>query len=286
MTAGGRSREEEVLLARRESLERLGDRAFAISLREALGVDEPTPRLDAPRTVRVAPPDRREEETVTVAGRVVLKRDMGKLKFVTLRDGSGDIQLVVQPDGAGRGELRAPGRGGPRGHHRRHRTGGHHPSRRAVDLRRTLGDADEIAPAAAGEVARSQGPRSPAAPALPAPDRGRDAAPLPRSARAALLRALREVLASAGVRRVRGPDAADGGGRRQRPPVHDVPRGPRHRDRSSGSRSSSTSSGCSWGGSSGCTSSGATSGTRASTAITTRSSRCSRPIRRTATTRP
>jgi lysyl-tRNA synthetase class 2 len=31
---------------------------------------------------------------VTVAGRVVLKRDMGKLKFLTLRDGGGDIQLV------------------------------------------------------------------------------------------------------------------------------------------------------------------------------------------------
>ena len=29
-----------------------------------------------------------------MAGRVVLKRDMGKLKFLTLRDGSGDIQLV------------------------------------------------------------------------------------------------------------------------------------------------------------------------------------------------
>ena len=29
-----------------------------------------------------------------MAGRVVLKRDMGKLKFLTLRDGGGDIQLV------------------------------------------------------------------------------------------------------------------------------------------------------------------------------------------------
>jgi hypothetical protein len=40
--ASGRSREEEVLLARRESLERLGDKAFAISLRDALGVDDAT----------------------------------------------------------------------------------------------------------------------------------------------------------------------------------------------------------------------------------------------------
>ena len=39
--AGGRSREEEVLRARRASLDRLGDRAFAITLRDALGVEEP-----------------------------------------------------------------------------------------------------------------------------------------------------------------------------------------------------------------------------------------------------
>ena len=91
---GGRSREEEVLLARRESLERLGDRAFAISLREAIGVDEPTPSSTLRERFGSLPPDRREGESVTVAGRVVLKRDMGKLKFVTLRDGSGEIQLV------------------------------------------------------------------------------------------------------------------------------------------------------------------------------------------------
>ena len=91
---GGRSREEEVLLARRESLERLGDRAFAISLREAIGVDEPTPSSTLRERFGSLPPDRREGESVTVAGRVVLKRDMGKLKFLTLRDGSGEIQLV------------------------------------------------------------------------------------------------------------------------------------------------------------------------------------------------
>src|SRR4051812_5469409 len=91
---GGRSREEEVLLARRESLERLGDKAFAMSLRDALGVDEPTPTSALRERFGSLPADRREEGTATVAGRVVLKRDMGKLKFLTLRDGSGDIQLV------------------------------------------------------------------------------------------------------------------------------------------------------------------------------------------------
>src|SRR5687768_1809557 len=91
---GSHSREEEVLRARRESLDRLGDRAFAITLREALGVDEPTRTAALRERFGSLPADRREEDTATVAGRVVLKRDMGKLKFLTLRDGSGDIQLV------------------------------------------------------------------------------------------------------------------------------------------------------------------------------------------------
>src|SRR5687767_6515103 len=91
---GSRSREEEVLRARRESLDRLGDRAFAITLREALGVDEPIRTAALRERYGSLPADRREEDTATVAGRVVLKRDMGKLKFLTLRDGSGDIQLV------------------------------------------------------------------------------------------------------------------------------------------------------------------------------------------------
>jgi lysyl-tRNA synthetase, class II len=92
--ASGRSREEEVLRARRASLDRLGDRAFAITLRDALDVDEPVATSALRERFPALPTDHREQETVTVAGRVVLKRDMGKLKFLTLRDGSGDIQLV------------------------------------------------------------------------------------------------------------------------------------------------------------------------------------------------
>ena len=92
--AGARSREEEVLHARRESLERLGDSAFALSLRDALGVDEPTSTAALRERFGSLGPDHREDTSVTVAGRVVLKRDMGKLKFLTLRDGAGDIQLV------------------------------------------------------------------------------------------------------------------------------------------------------------------------------------------------
>jgi lysyl-tRNA synthetase, class II len=90
----GPSREEEVLRARRASLERLGDRAFALTLKDALGVDEPAATADLRDRYGDLPPDHRAEETVTVAGRVVLRRDMGKLKFLTLRDGSGDLQLV------------------------------------------------------------------------------------------------------------------------------------------------------------------------------------------------
>ena len=88
--------EAEVLAARRESLERLGNaRAFAITLADVLGVAEPT-RSGA---VRAAHPDlvadSQTDDVVTVAGRVVLKRDMGKLVFATIRDREGDLQIVV-----------------------------------------------------------------------------------------------------------------------------------------------------------------------------------------------
>jgi lysyl-tRNA synthetase class 2 len=89
-----RSREEEVLRARRASLERLGPHAFALSLRDALGVDDPEAISSVRRRFGDLPPDRRTDARLTVAGRVVLKRDLGKLRFLTLRDGSGDLQLV------------------------------------------------------------------------------------------------------------------------------------------------------------------------------------------------
>src|SRR5688500_3214416 len=90
----GRSREEEGRRARRDAPARLGDRAFAISLRDALDVHEPVTSAFLRDRFGELPPDRREDGSFTVAGRVVLKRDMGKLKFLTLRDQDGDIQLV------------------------------------------------------------------------------------------------------------------------------------------------------------------------------------------------
>jgi lysyl-tRNA synthetase, class II len=88
-------REREVLRARRESRERLGDRAFALNLREALGVDEPDAVAAIREAHRVLPADTITDDRRAVAGRLVLKRDMGKLAFLVLRDRTGDLQLVV-----------------------------------------------------------------------------------------------------------------------------------------------------------------------------------------------
>jgi lysyl-tRNA synthetase, class II len=88
-------REAEVLAARRASLERLGrDRAFAITLEDVLDVAEP----DRTGAIRAAhpdlAPDTRTDDVRTVAGRVLLKRDMGKLVFATIRDRDGELQVV------------------------------------------------------------------------------------------------------------------------------------------------------------------------------------------------
>ena len=42
-----------------------------------------------------------ENKTVSVAGRIIARRIMGKASFVTLRDGEGDIQLYVRRDDVG-----------------------------------------------------------------------------------------------------------------------------------------------------------------------------------------
>ena len=98
VTEESTGREREVLRTRRERRERLGDRAFALNLEQALGVTEP----DTASSVREAfgrlAHDTIDEARRTVAGRIVLKRDMGKLAFLVLRDRSGDIQLVVNQD--------------------------------------------------------------------------------------------------------------------------------------------------------------------------------------------
>jgi lysyl-tRNA synthetase class 2 len=91
-------REREVLKARRETLERLragGIEPFALSLESALGMQEPD-RVDAIREEFAGlGPEEMRDDVRTVAGRVVLRRDMGKLKFLVVRDRSGDLQLVA-----------------------------------------------------------------------------------------------------------------------------------------------------------------------------------------------
>ncbi len=98
MTEETSGREQEVLKARRESRSRLGDRAFALSLEQALGVRE----ADTTSSIRDAhaglAADTVTEDRRTVAGRIVLKRDMGKLAFLVLRDRAGDLQLVCNPE--------------------------------------------------------------------------------------------------------------------------------------------------------------------------------------------
>jgi lysyl-tRNA synthetase, class II len=91
-----RSREADVLAARHGSLERLeaaGVPPFALTLETALGVAEPTPVVEVRSAFGDVPPGEVREDVRTVAGRVVQKRDMGRLKFLVLRDRTGDVQL-------------------------------------------------------------------------------------------------------------------------------------------------------------------------------------------------
>jgi lysyl-tRNA synthetase class 2 len=89
---------------RREKLERL----------RASGVDPypvQVPRTDTLADVRTRFPGLAADETtgerVAVAGRVVLKRDSGKLCFATLRDGTADLQVMLSLDKVGADSLDA-----------------------------------------------------------------------------------------------------------------------------------------------------------------------------------
>ena len=88
----------EQVRVRREKLERLRQE----------GVD-PYP-VTFPRTHTLAqvraeagdlPPDTRTGRRASVAGRVILNRDGGKLCFATLRDGTGDLQIMIALDAVG-----------------------------------------------------------------------------------------------------------------------------------------------------------------------------------------
>ena len=88
----------EQIRVRREKLERLREQ----------GVN-PYP-VTFPRTHTLAqvreeagelPPDTRTGRRASVAGRVILNRDGGKLCFATLRDGTGDLQVMIALDAVG-----------------------------------------------------------------------------------------------------------------------------------------------------------------------------------------
>jgi lysyl-tRNA synthetase class 2 len=92
----------EQMRIRREKLDRL----------RARGVD-PYP-VTVPRTTTLGAlrerfpelvPDATTGETVAVTGRIVLKRDSGKLCFATLRDGTGDLQVMLSLDKVGADSL-------------------------------------------------------------------------------------------------------------------------------------------------------------------------------------
>lgn len=88
----------EQVRVRREKLERLREE----------GID-PYP-VTFPRTHTLAqvraeagdvPPNTRTGRQASVAGRVILSRDGGKLCFATLRDGTGDLQIMIALDAVG-----------------------------------------------------------------------------------------------------------------------------------------------------------------------------------------
>ncbi|MEX2274078.1 MAG: lysine--tRNA ligase [Actinomycetota bacterium] len=93
-----RGREAEVLRGRRDSLERIRERGaepFALSLRSALGVEEPDLAQQVRDRFGDLGVDEITDERRTLAGRVVLLRDIGKLRFLVVRDRSADLQIVA-----------------------------------------------------------------------------------------------------------------------------------------------------------------------------------------------
>jgi lysyl-tRNA synthetase, class II len=96
----GGSRLQEVLRARRDSLNRLranGIEPFALRFdrdADAAGIHDRFDRLK---------PEAESGQRVAVAGRVMLLRQHGKLSFATLADATGQIQLFLTREGMGDG---------------------------------------------------------------------------------------------------------------------------------------------------------------------------------------
>jgi len=89
------SKLEEIVATRREKIATLA----------AAGIDAHPPRFRPTRTVRevrdehaVLPPETETDVIVTVAGRVVARRTLGKLTFLVLREDGVDLQLFCRPN--------------------------------------------------------------------------------------------------------------------------------------------------------------------------------------------
>src|SRR3954447_22948887 len=80
---------------RREKLDRLRERGvdpYPVTVRRTTTLGELRARLPD------LEPDAATGATVAVAGRIVLKRDSGKLCFASLRDGTADLQVMLSLD--------------------------------------------------------------------------------------------------------------------------------------------------------------------------------------------
>jgi lysyl-tRNA synthetase class 2 len=92
----------EQLRVRREKLDRLvaeGVPGYPAQVRRT------TTNADLRAEHGDLPPDTRTGRNVSVVGRVMLKRDGGKLCFATLRDGSADLQVMLSLDAVGQQRL-------------------------------------------------------------------------------------------------------------------------------------------------------------------------------------
>jgi lysyl-tRNA synthetase class 2 len=94
----------EQMRVRREKLDRIRERGvdpYPVLVRRTTTLGELRSRFPD------LGPDATTGESVAVAGRIVLKRDSGKLCFASLRDGSGDLQVMLSLDKVGAESLDA-----------------------------------------------------------------------------------------------------------------------------------------------------------------------------------
>jgi lysyl-tRNA synthetase class 2 len=94
----------EQMRVRRDKLDRLRERGidpYPVTVRRTTSLGELRERFSD------LAPDATTGEQVAVAGRIVLKRDSGKLCFASLRDGTADVQVMLSLDQVGADSLDA-----------------------------------------------------------------------------------------------------------------------------------------------------------------------------------